>query len=52
MRRLLHFFQDLFGLAQDDHLTGAIDLSDVPYCLGLLSSNDDCQMAELLLPPR
>jgi len=41
MNRLLHFFHALFGPAEEDHLMGAIDLSDVPYCLGLLSSKDD-----------
>jgi hypothetical protein len=42
MRRLLHFFQNLFGAAPEDHLMGAVDLSDAAYCLGLLSSKDDC----------
>jgi hypothetical protein len=41
MRALLRFFQSLFGPAAEDHLTGAVDLSDVPYCLGLLDSARD-----------
>jgi hypothetical protein len=44
MSRLLHYLQSLFGprgIVEDDHLTGAIDLSDVPYCMGLLAGSDD-----------
>lgn len=40
MRRLFAYFAGLFGarpLVDDDHLTGAVDLSDAAYCLGLLS---------------
>lgn len=36
MRALFRFFRSLFGPAAEDHLTGAVDLSDAPYCLGLL----------------
>ncbi|MDM5180575.1 hypothetical protein PO883_25660 [Massilia sp. DJPM01] len=44
MRRLLAYFAGLFGarpLAEDDHLTGAVDLSDAAYCLGLLSHDSE-----------
>lgn len=39
MSRLLNFLQNLFGthgVAADDQLMGAVDLSDAQYCLGLL----------------
>lgn len=41
MARLLNFLQSYFadhGIAADDELMGAIDLSDVQYCMGLLGS--------------
>lgn len=40
MTYFLSFFQRLFGKsisAKEDHLGGAIDLSDVAYCMGLLT---------------
>ena len=40
MTYFLSFFQRLFGTsisAKEDHLGGAIDLSDVAYCMGLLA---------------
>lgn len=44
MRRLLdsgflHFLSRLFvaRIPEEDHLTGAVDLSDSAYCLGLLA---------------
>ena len=44
MRYFLAFFQRLFGAptsAPEDHLGGPIDLSDVPYCLGLLTQDHE-----------
>ncbi|CUI09760.1 hypothetical protein LXA47_20155 [Massilia sp. P8910] len=44
MRRLLAYFAGLFGarsLAEDDPLTGAVDLSDAAYCLGLLPGDSE-----------
>lgn len=44
MARLLNFFTSLFsrgGMAGEDHLTGAVDLSDAAYCLSLLSELAD-----------
>ena len=44
MARLLHFFASLFSRgtgAAEDHLTGAVDLSDTAYCLSLLSDIAD-----------
>lgn len=44
MARLLNFFTTLFsrgGVATEDHLTGAVDLSDAAYCLSLLSDLAD-----------
>lgn len=44
MRVLLNFLQHLFGgrtVAAEDPLMGAVDLSDVPYCIGLLDSARD-----------
>jgi hypothetical protein len=44
MSAFIHFMRRLFGGAAplpEDHLTGAVDLSDVPYCMGLLSRNDE-----------
>lgn len=44
MRALLSFFRKLFGSAgpvAEDHLMGAVDLSDVPYCLGLLDDSGE-----------
>ena len=44
MRRLFAFLAGLFGprpSADDDHLTGAVDLSDTAYCLGLLSRDNE-----------
>lgn len=40
MTYFLSFFQRLFGTPispKEDHLGGAIDLSDAAYCLGLLT---------------
>ncbi|MFD2294247.1 hypothetical protein ACFSQU_06595 [Massilia sp. GCM10020059] len=40
MTYFLAFFHRLFGTsisAKEDHLGGAIDLSDAAYCLGLLT---------------
>jgi len=39
MSRLLNFLQSLFGrhgIAADDELMGAVDLSDAQYCASLL----------------
>ena len=44
MSYFLAFFQRLFGTsisAQEDHLGGPIDLSDAPYCLGLLTQDSE-----------
>lgn len=44
MARLLNFFSSLFSrgsVAAEDHLTGAVDLSDAAYCLSLLSELAD-----------
>lgn len=44
MNYFISFFQRLFGTsisAKEDHLCGPIDLSDVPYCLGLLSQETE-----------
>ena len=44
MNYFLAFFQRLFGTsmsATEDHLGGMIDLSDVPYCLGLLTRDSE-----------
>ena len=40
---LLHFLTRLFvaGAPEEDHLTGAVDLSDSAYCLGLLAGEPD-----------
>ncbi|MBZ2207697.1 hypothetical protein [Massilia soli] len=40
----LAFFQRLFGTpisTKEDHLGGPIDLSDIPYCLGLLTRDSE-----------
>lgn len=40
MARFFGFFQRLFGARirdEDDHLLGAIDLSDSAYCFGLIA---------------
>lgn len=44
MAYVLSFFQRLFGTsisATEDHLGGLIDLSDAPYCLGLLTQDSE-----------
>ncbi len=44
MARLLSFFTSLFSrgtVAAEDHLMGAVDLSDAAYCLSLLSDLAD-----------
>jgi hypothetical protein len=44
MTSFLSFFQRLFGatvFSKEDHLGGPIDLSDVPYCLGLLTQDSE-----------
>lgn len=43
MRRLFAYFASLFGArpAAEDHLTGAVDLSDTAYCHGLLSRDSE-----------
>jgi len=44
MTYFLALFKRLFGApisAKEDHLGGPIDLSDVPYCLGLLTQDRD-----------
>lgn len=44
MTYFLSFFQRLFGTsisAKEDHLGGAIDLSDVAYCMGLLTQETE-----------
>ena len=44
MTYLLSLFQRLFGKsvpATEDHLGGLIDLSDAPYCLGLLTQDSE-----------
>lgn len=41
MRALLSFLHHVFGgrgVAVEDHLMGAVDLSDAHYCAGLLDS--------------
>jgi hypothetical protein len=48
MAAVLGFLQNLFGahrLFADDHLTGAIDLSDASYCLSLLEQNEPAETA-------
>jgi hypothetical protein len=43
MASIMRFFQRLFGIQGvliEDHLTGAVDLSDAQYCLGLLDANN------------
>jgi hypothetical protein len=44
MRALPTFLQRLLGPAEEDHLTGAVDLSDAAYCFDLLTRNlsEDC----------
>lgn len=44
MRALPTFLQRLLGPGEEDHLTGAIDLSDAAYCFDLLTRNlaEDC----------
>jgi hypothetical protein len=40
MSRLIHFWKRLFGASAidpDDHLMGALDLSDTAYCADLLA---------------
>lgn len=42
MTYFLSFLQRLFGTsisAKEDHLGGAIDLSDAAYCMGLLTQD-------------
>jgi hypothetical protein len=39
MRVLPAFLQRFLGPEQDDHLTGAVDLSDAAYCFDLLTRN-------------
>lgn len=42
MTYFLSLYQRVFGTAtsaKEDHLGGPIDLSDVPYCLGLLADD-------------
>lgn len=44
MTYFLSLYQRLFGTAtsaKEDHLGGLIDLSDAPYCLGLLTEDAD-----------
>ncbi|HEX8612357.1 MAG TPA: hypothetical protein VF800_13800 [Telluria sp.] len=44
MRRLFAYFANLFGArpaAEEDHLTGAVDLSDTAYCHALLSRDSE-----------
>ena len=52
MRRLFAYFASLFGVrygvrygvrraAAEDHLAGAVDLSDTAYCHGLLSRDSE-----------
>jgi hypothetical protein len=44
MTCFVSFFRRLFGTsisAKEDHLGGAVDLSDVAYCLGLLAQESD-----------
>ncbi len=44
MSKIIYLIRRLFGapaVLAEDHLTGAIDLSDVPYCMGLLSRIDE-----------
>jgi hypothetical protein len=36
MRALAAFLHRLLGPAEEDHLTGAVDLSDSAYCFSLL----------------
>jgi hypothetical protein len=56
MARLISFFQCLFGkpaLLQADELAGAIDLSDVSYCMSLLSGeSESATTAEPAIIPR
>jgi hypothetical protein len=39
MRALSSFLHRLIGPAEEDHLTGAVDLSDSAYCFELLARN-------------
>ena len=39
MRTLSSLLHRLLGPAEEDHLTGAVDLSDSAYCFELLSRN-------------
>lgn len=44
MNYFLSLFQRLFGASisvTEDHLSGLIDLSDAPYCLGLLTQDSE-----------
>lgn len=44
MTYFLSFFQRLFGTSisvKEDHLGGAIDLSDAAYCMGLLTQDTE-----------
>lgn len=39
MRALPAFLQRYLGPVEEDHLTGAVDLSDAAYCFDLLTRN-------------
>lgn len=44
MPRFFAYLLSLFRFGrppEEDHLTGAIDLSDAPYCLGLLPTEQE-----------
>ncbi len=44
MGKIIQLIRGLFGtpaVLAEDHLTGAVDLSDVPYCMDLLSRIDE-----------
>ncbi len=43
MSSIFNWLQRCFGVAplSEDHLAGAVDLSDVAYCLGLLAESEE-----------
>jgi hypothetical protein len=46
MRALATFLHRLLGPAEEDHLTGAVDLSDSAYCFSLLNWQGTDENAE------
>lgn len=44
MSTIIGWIRSLFGtpaVLAEDHLAGAVDLSDLPYCMGLLTRIDE-----------